>query len=181
MKIKSDIEVWDHFETTLLKEGNNESFYYGRFPLDKVVELEETDFIKCINICKQFKKDILKEEVELDLENFNKGQQPRNNSIYLETFRENVADHRNYTITDLKIRKVVNETFAREFKLLENLTKLAELHSRFNRVTGEYLKSKLRYETMANQLESFRTLKNSGLSPEEFSWDVLEPVKQPEE
>lgn len=181
MKIKSDINVWDYFETTLLKEGRKHHYYYGRFPLDNVVELEDTDFIKCIAICKQYKKYPLKKEIECDLANYNRGQQPRNSSNYFELFRNNISNQRKYNNTAVEIRKVVNETFANEFKLLGNLNKLADLHSNFNRVTADYLKSKLVYETSVNQLESFKALKNCGVTPEEFSWSVLEPEEQPEE
>jgi len=181
MKFKSDINVWDYFENTLLKEGKQHSYYYKTNPLDKVVELEDTDFIKCIAICKQFKKYPLKKEVELDLENFNRGEQPRNHSVYLENFKHSISKQRKYTNTAVEIRRIVNETFAKEFKLLKNLNKLAELHSGFNRVEAAYLQRKEEYETAVNQLETFKTLKNSGVSPEEFSWDVLEPEEQPEE
>jgi len=181
MKIKSDINVWDYFENTLLKEGKQHSYYYGRFPLDKVVELEDTDFIKCIAICKQYKKYPLKKEVECDLANYNRGEQPRNTSTYLELFRNNISNQRKYTNTAVEIKNVVNAAFAKEFKLLDNLSKLAELHSTFNRVTAEYFKSKLVYETNLKMLEDFKALKNSGVTPEEFSWDVIEPEEQPEE
>jgi len=181
MKIKSDINVWDYFQNTLLVKGTKHHYYYDRNPLDKVVELEDTDFIKCIAICKQFKKYPLKKEIELDYKDFNQGHNPGNASNYLEKFKHSISNQRKYTNTAVEIRRIVNETFAKEFKLLDNLNKLAELHSSFNRVEAAYLEKKEEYETAVNQLETFKTLKNSGLSPEEFSWDVLEPVEQPEE
>jgi len=180
MKIKSNVNVWEHFENLLLNGKKQHYFHYGSDALDGVIELETTDFLKCIAICKQFKKYPLKKEVELEFENFNCGRSPSCPSHYLGNFKNSVSNQRKYTNTSDEIRRVVNETFAKEFDLLNNLNKLAELHSRFNCIEEGYFRIKEDYETAVNQLETFRKLKN-GLSPEEFSWEVLEPAKQQEE
>jgi len=178
MKIKNSIDVWETFEDTLNAKENSWMGSRLHYPLNKIFEFEDSDFITAIEICKEFKKYNLKQEVEADYRYWKSGMEfefSENPSSWISKFRNDITRTRKYTSTAKKIDTTVESRFQNEFNLIRQFSKLADLFYNYNDYKRAYENSKKQYEEANSHMKNFMELKKSGLSPEEFWWILIEP------
>ena len=178
MKIKTGIDVWGTFEDTLNATENSGGGWRRHYLLNKIFEFEDSDFITAIEICKQFKKYNLKQEVEADYRCWKSGipfECSGNCSSWIVKFKDNITRVRKYKRTAVEIDTTVKSRFQNEFLLIKKFSKLSDLFSNYNDYKRDYEKSKKQLEKANSHMETFMELKKSGLSPEEFVWDLIEP------
>lgn len=175
MKLKDGIDVWGAFEEALKPKENWWGGWNKENPLNKILELEDNDFITAIEICKQFKKYNVKQEVEADYRLWKSGNFDEESSKWILKFRSNITRARKYKSTANEIDNEVKSRFKKDFILISKFSKLADLFRDYPRDEKDYLRAKERYEKATTHMNTFLELKNSGLSPEEFLWDLIEP------
>lgn len=188
MKLKENVDLWSCFEGALeRKDAYNYSWrtnYYE--PINDMLELENEDWIKAIELCKQFKKSPLKKEMELGYEKWLENPdtlQAVKLSNWLGNFKQNICSQRRnsiYSNTNTEIKEQIEIVFKEHFELLERFRNLNSLFNTFTSTKADYLKHKLDYDNKVKQLETFRDLKNSGLQPQDFDWSLIEPQVEDE-
>ena len=146
MKLKENIDLWSCFEGALeRKDEYNYSWrtnYYE--PINDILELENEDWIKAIQLCKEFKKSPLKKEMELGYKKWlDNGADNSRYSVsgWLDNFTKNISATRRYSVysnTNKEIKEQTAVVFKEHTELLNIFKELNLLFCEFNSLAAQY-------------------------------------------
>jgi hypothetical protein len=195
MKFKENVDIWSCFEKALerIDDLNYRWRAYNNQPINDILELENEDWIKAIQLCKEFKKSPLKKEMELGYKKWlDNGADNSRYSVsgWLDNFTKNISATRRYSVysnTNQEIKEQTAVVFKEHTELLNRFKELNLLFCEFNSLAAQYNTQaaqynthKVNYDNKVKQLETFRNLVNSGLQPQDFDWSLIEPQVEDE-
>ena len=178
MKIKEGIDVWRCFELALDAESHNNFTYRNYQPINEVLELEEADWLNAIQLCKTHKKYNLKTEIESEYQYWKIKPEATNVQRWLYEFECDIRRTRKYVHTAHTISLEVASVFKQHQELLNKFESLNRLFTSFNTTVRHFKSAKDDYEKATRNMEAFKSIKNSGITPEDFDWGLIEPEQK---
>jgi hypothetical protein len=178
MKIKEGIDVWRCFELALDEHHRRSRYELYYHPINDILELEDTDWLNAIQICKAHKKYNLKKEIESRFSDWKTNPNEIDFTNWLDEFKRQICSTRKYTKTANDIRIEVEYTFRAHIELLNKFEKLNRLFSTYWKKEYDFILAKDDYEKATRNMEAFKSIKNSGITPEDFDWGLIEPEQK---
>jgi hypothetical protein len=178
MKIKKGIDVWRCFELALTSDSQIQYRYSGIQPINEILELEDKDWLTAIQLCKTHKKYNLKKEIESSYSHWKTNPMRTKVSKWLYEFKKQICYSRKYKQTAMDIRNEADFLFKEHIVLLNHFENLNRLFTSYNTTINNYQQAKDSYEKATRHMEAFKSIKNSGITPEDFDWGLIEPEQE---
>lgn len=175
MKLKKDVDLAELLSRakaiTLWDWGERKRM--AKNWVGNVLEFEEEDFENAINVCRFFKYPNIVAEVERDFELWKSGNYPINPACW---FEEILLDNyrKKSTLKRIKFKNSIRSTFKEELKQINDYINLFALAIGWKFIQKEY-------EVSERQMKKVMELINSGFSPADFKWSLVEPLEEEEE
>lgn len=182
MKIKDDVDFWNVIEKSI-QEKRWSWFNQPSHPINKILELEDADFLQAIELCRKHKKYNLKKKYDELYSEWKKNSD--NDFLDDEVFPGNFLDMFIRSISYARkkervceIRNEVLEAFKEHSEIVGNIQKLSLFLMEFKRVEIEYFDLERMWENNCAVMEKLNALKEQGVTPQDFSWNMLEEADE---
>jgi len=183
MKLNKSENLWKELKKSLETPAEYSEFYDKPSAIDKCIQLEEEDFDKAISLAKQWKKVPLAKKYQTDKQKYFedgflcKDNQP---SRFISSLELRLSYRRQWSSHQV-IRQDVANAFSKQIAFLERFEQLGELFEDFNHLTRKYEQAKADYTIAIARMEKFVALVQKGVSPNDFSWTMVEEVVERQE
>jgi hypothetical protein len=183
MKIKDDVDFWNVIEESIQKR-NWSWFNQSSHPINRILELEDTDFLQAIELCRKHKKYNLKKQYE---EFYSEWKMNANKDFideeiypgnFLGIFIRSISYARKHKEQGMEIKKEVLATFKEHNEILSNIEKLNLFLKEVKHIESEYFDLEKKWENNCAVLEKLNALKAQGVTPQDFPWNMLEEADE---
>ena len=183
MKLNENTNLWKELKSSLETPAEYSRWNMKPSALDKCIQLEEEDFDKAISLAKEWKKLPLAKSYQYDKQKYfedgvlSRDNQPLN---FITSLKSGLA-YRKQGSSNQVISQDVEKTFSKQIAFLERYKQLGKLFETFNDITRKYEEAKASYKIAIARMEKFEALVKEGVSPEDFSWTMVEEVVERQE
>lgn len=183
MKLNENTNLWKELKSSLETPAEYSSWNMKPSALDKCIQLEEEDFDKAISLAREWKKLPLAKSYQYDKQKYfedgvlSRDNQPLN---FITSLKSGLA-YRKQGSSNQVIRQDVEKTFSKQIAFLERFKQLGKLFETFNDITRKYEEANASYKIAIARMEKFEALVKEGVSPEDFTWTMVEEVVERQE
>jgi hypothetical protein len=183
MKLNESENLWEELKSSLETPAEYSRWNAKPSAIDKCIQLEEEDFDKAISLAKEWKKVPLAKSYQYDKHKYfedgflSKDNQP---SRFISSLQFGLS-YRKQGSSNQVIRQDVANAFSKQIAFLERFKQLGELFETFNHLTRKYEEAKADYTIAIARMEKFEALVKKGVSPNDFSWTMVEEVVERQE
>lgn len=175
MKLKKDVDLAELLsiaKANLLWDWSKRE-RIARNYVGRILEFEDEDFENAINVCEFFKYPNISAEVKRDFELWKSGDYSINPATWFEeTLLSNYRKKR--TLKHNRFKNSVRSIFKQHLTQINDYTKLFALM-----IGWEFIKKE--YEVSERQMKKVMELINSGYSPADFKWSLVETLEEEED
>jgi len=182
MKIKNDADLWNVIEESIQQKIRWSYSNLSLHPINRLLELEDADFLKAIEFCKKYKKTSLQQDYEAyysewkngDIDNLDDKVLPSN---FLNSFIARISYAKQYKKQD-EIRAEVSEAFKEHTEMLDNIHELNVFLMEFKDIEREYFRLEKKWEKNCAVMEKLNALKTQGITAQDFRWNLVEEADE---
>lgn len=183
MKLNEKENLWMELKKSLETPTEYSRWNDKPSAIDKCIQLEEEDFDKAISLSKEWKKIPLAKSYQYDKQRyFEDGFLSRDNQpTRFITCLQSGLSYRKQGSSNSVIRQDVENVYSKQIAFLERFKQLGTLFSTFSTITRKYEEAKADYSTAIARMEKFEALVKEGVSPNDFSWTMVEELVEGQE
>lgn len=183
MKLNENENLWMELKSSLEEPAGYLRWNDKPSAIDKCIQLEEEDFDKAISLSKEWKKIPLAKSYQYDKQRYfedgflSRGNQP---TRFISSLQSGLS-YRKQGSSNSVIRQDVENAYSKQIAFLERFKQLGALFATFNKTIQNYEEAKADYSTAIARMEKFEALVKEGVSPNEFSWTMVEELVEGQE
>lgn len=177
MKLKPSLNLWNELKHSRKSSDDSIPFFsYQPSALDRCIQLDESDFDKAIKLAKTWKKPELAKSYQLDKKRYILEMQlsAQNQPYSFIPTLKSALSYRKQVSSIKVISAEVSEVYSDEIKFLQRFEELGTLFRNYDKTVQNYEEAKEKYELSVAQMNKFDEIVKQGISPDEFSWTMIE-------